>query len=491
MELARSRILVRTLLLAVITLLVLGSPGVTGAQDDDGRAPVYHVMISGEIDLGLPAYLDRAIGEAEAAGATALIIEIDTPGGRLDAVIQMRGSIIDTDLRTIALVDSTAFSAGALVAISSEEIWMTPGSVMGAATPVMGGTGEVADEKTISAVRATFEAAAEENGRDPQVAAAMVDTRIVVEGLVGNEELLTLTVSQAVEFGYADGVVTNLDDLIVELGFDDQELVMVTLGFAEQIVRFITSSVIAGLLFTIGLLLIIGDLFSGGIGIVAGIGVVMLAVFFWGHLLAGLAGWEDIALVVLGLLLIAVEVFVLPGFGVAGILGLISLSIGGFLAMIYREFEFVTNADMLRAGLTMGLAVLGVALGMIAILMLVARRGPPSGLVLQARLAGGDAVTERGSTGWLNFFDGNERLERDTFADAAELPAEPLHSMVGATGTAMSDLRPGGLAEIDGQRVDVVTSGEFVARGEHIQVVRDERYRRVVRRIEAPDRTRG
>jgi membrane-bound serine protease (ClpP class) len=115
-------------------------------------------------------------------------------------------------------VDSTAFSAGALVAIASDEIYMTPGAVIGAATPVLGGTGEVADEKTISAVRATFESTAEENGRDPQVAAAMVDTRIEIEGLVTDEELLTLTVSEAVEFGYAEGTVANLDALLVELG---------------------------------------------------------------------------------------------------------------------------------------------------------------------------------------------------------------------------------------------------------------------------------
>ena len=196
-------------MLLLVPLAVLGGSG-SARGSTAGEGPVYVMRITGTIDLGLAPYVDRVVAEAEDDGAVAIIIEIDTPGGRLDAVIQMRDTIIDTDVRTVALVDASAFSAGALVAIASDEIYMTPGAVLGAATPVLGGTGEVADEKTISAVRATFESTAEENGRDPQVAAAMVDTRVEIDGLVTDEELLTLTVSEALEFGYAEGVVADL-----------------------------------------------------------------------------------------------------------------------------------------------------------------------------------------------------------------------------------------------------------------------------------------
>jgi membrane-bound serine protease (ClpP class) len=479
-----SRVLVRAVMLMIVPLAVLGVPGSGSAQGDtaDLDGPVYLVDVSGTIDLGLAPYLDRVIGEAENEGAAAIIIEIDTPGGRLDAVIQMRDTIIDTDVRTIALVDATAFSAGALVAIASDEIYMTPGSVMGAATPVLGGTGEVADEKTISAVRATFESAAEQNGRDPRVAAAMVDTRIEIEGLVTDEELLTLTVSEALEFGYAEGVVANLDELLEELGLLDNELVATSLSFAEQLVRFLTNPLLAGLLLLGGFLLIIGDLFSGGVGIAALGGVVLLSIFFWGHLLAGLAGWEDIALVVLGIALIAVEVFVLPGFGVAGILGLISLGTGAFLAMIFRDFDFVTNDDLWRAGLTVGLTLMAAAVGIVLLVMLVSRRGPPSGLVLSTRLGSGEAVTERTNSGWLGWFDSNIRLEPDRIDRPIGTETNPDDSLVGATGLAVSDLRPGGIVEIDGHRLDVVTSGEFLPAGVAVEVVRDDRYRRVVRK---------
>jgi len=483
MRLAWSRVFVRALVLLVVPLTVLGSPGSGGAQADADDGPVYAMRITGTIDLGLAPYVDRVVAAAEDAGAVAIIIEIDTPGGRLDAVIQMRDTIIDTDVRTVALVDAAAYSAGALVAISSDEIYMTPGAVLGAATPVLGGTGEVADEKTISAVRAAFESAAEENGRDPRVAAAMVDTRIEIDGLVTGEELLTFTVSEAIEFGYAEGVVANRDALLVELGLDDNELVVTSLSFAEQLVRFLTNPLLAGLLLLGGFLLIVGDFFSGGLGIAALGGLALLSIFFWGHLLAGLAGWEDIALVLVGIALIAVEVFVLPGFGVAGILGLIALGGGAFMAMIYRDFDFVTNDDLWRAGLTVGITLVAAVVGIVLLIMLVSRRGAPSGLVLSTRFGSGQTLIQRTSSGWLRWFGAEDRLEPDRIERPQGGEANAEWSLVGSTGVAVSDLRPGGIVDIDGHRIDAVTSGEYLPAGEAIEVIRDDRYRRVVRKV--------
>lgn len=488
MRLAGVRSLSRLLLVLLVPLAVLVSPGSSGAQagnDDAGdRAdrPVYVLRITGTIDLGSAPYVDRVVQEAEDRDAAAIIIEIDTPGGRLDAVIQMRDAIIGTSVRTIALVDASAYSAGALVAISSDEIYMTPGSVLGAATPVQGDTGEVADEKTISAVRAAFESAAEANGRDPQVAAAMVDTRVAVDGLVSDQELLTLTAVQASEFGYSEGTVAGRDALLTELGLEDNELVVTSLGFAEQLVRFLTNPIIAGLLLLAGSLLIISDLFSGGLGLGAVTGAAVLALFFWGHLFAGLAGWEDVALVVVGLALLAVEVFVVPGFGVPGVLGIISIGTGAFLAMLYRDFDFVSNDDIWRAGVTALLSMVGAVVGLVLLITLLSRRGAPSSLVLSARLGPGEPLTTRSSSGWLRWLNSDVRLESDRVERPDGAPVEPEHSLVGSFGTAVSDLRPGGIVEIDGHRVDVITSGEFVPAGSAIEVVRDERYRRVVRR---------
>jgi len=483
MRLAWSRVVFRALVLMIVPIGLFASPVSIGAQGVADDGPVYVMRVTGTIDLGLAPYVDRVVNSAEDHAAAAIIIEIDTPGGRLDAVIQMRDTIIDTEVRTVALVDSTAYSAGALVAIASDEIYMTPGAVLGAATPVLGGTGETADEKTISAVRAAFESAAEENGRDPRVAGAMVDTRVEIDGLVTDEELLTLTVSEAIEVGYADGAVANLDALLVELGLDDNEVVVVRLGFAEQLVRFLTNPLVAGLLLLGGFLLIVGDFFSGGLGIVALGGLAMLAVFFWGHLFAGLAGWEDIVLMLVGIALLAVEVFVLPGFGVAGILGLIALGAGAFMAMIYRDFDFVTSDDLWRAGLTVGITLVAAMVGIVLLITLVSRRGAPSGLVLSTRLGSGQTLTQRTSSGWLRWFGAEDRLEPDRIERPQGGEANAEWSLVGSTGVAVSDLRPGGIVDIDGHRIDAVTSGEYLPAGEAIEVIRDDRYRRVVRKV--------
>jgi membrane-bound serine protease (ClpP class) len=475
----------RSLFAVAVAMVVLGIPGRSTAQSDE-PGPVYVVDISGTIDLGLAPYLERVLGDAERAEAAAVLVEIDTPGGRLDAVLQMRDALVDSPLRTIALVDSTAFSAGALVAISCREIYMTPAAVMGAATPVDGVTGEVADEKTVSAVRSTFEATAEERGRDPRIAGAMVDPDVEVEGLVERGQLLTLTVTQAVDVGYAEGIVVDRAELLEELGLADREVVETSPSLAERLVRVITHPVVASLLLTIGLLVLVADMLSGGVGAGVAVGLGLLGLFFWGHMLAGLAGWEDVALVVVGLGLIAVEVFVVPGFGVPGILGLLALLGGAFLAMIYRDFDFVTRADLARAAATVAVTLIASVAGLAILLVLLSRRGPRGSLVLRARLGVGEPVMERAHGGWLRWFDATARLPSDIALPeaASDRVSDRSPSLLGATGVALSDLRPSGVADIGGRRVDVVTSGEYVRSGEAIEVVRDERYRRIVRRRE-------
>lgn len=487
----RRRRLWRLALVLAAASMALGGASPAGGQA--GGGPVYVVDVSGTIDLGLAPYLERVLGEAADAGAAAVVVEIDTPGGRLDAVLQMRDALLGSSVPTFALVESTAFSAGALVAIACEEIHMRPGSVMGAATPVEGGTGEVADEKTVSAVRSTFEATAEERGRDPAVAGAMVDPDVEVEGLVEPGQLLTLTTSQAVAVGYADGVVADRAALLDDLGLAGAEQVETSPSLAERLVRVITGPVVASLLLTVGMLALIADLLSGGVGVGVAAGLGLLALFFWGHMLAGLTGWEDLALVVLGLVLIAVEVLVVPGFGVPGILGLLSLLGGAFLAMVNRDLDFATSEDLVRAGLTVAVTFVGVVVGLFVLLAVLSRRGARPGLVLGARVGGGDVVTRREPSGWLRWFGAGASLpaDRSTRAEAPggggagggpAGPSEGERSLLGATGTALSDLRPSGVAEIDGERIDVVTLGDYVRAGERIEVVRDDHYRRVVRR---------
>lgn len=447
-----------------------------------GEGSVYVVEVTGTIDLGLAPFLERVLEEAEDAGAAAMIVEIDTPGGRLDAVLQMREALLDSPVRTLALVDGTALSAGALVALASEEIHMTPGAVIGAATPVVGGSGETADEKVVSAVRTVFASTAELRGRDPRVAEAMVDPDVAVEGVVEAGDLLTLTAAEAQGVGYADGLVADRGALLDAVGLADREVVERSPSLAERTVRFVTNPVVASLLITLGMWLVLGDLLTGGVGVAAAAGVALLAIFFGGHMLAGLAGWEDVALVAVGVALIALELLVVPGFGVPGILGLAALLGGAFLAMLNRDFDFVTQDQLVRAALSVGASFVLLVAGSVAMLALLSRTGRRDGLVLRAQVGIGAPVTERGGSGWLRWLGGTARLEPDR-PEPGERRA-PEGPLVGAVGTALSDLRPSGVADIGGQRRDVVTTGEYVARGDSVEVVREEGYRTVVRRRE-------
>jgi membrane-bound serine protease (ClpP class) len=489
--------------LRLVALLTLAS-GLALVVTDVGRAQdagaVHLVDISGDIDLGLAPFLDRVLREAEQTGAEAVVLDINTPGGRLDAVLQMRDSLLDSPVRTVAFVDRTALSAGALIALSSDEIYVAPGAVIGAATPV-DGAGVPGDEKVVSAVRSVFRSTAEQQGRDPLIAEAMVDPDVVVEGLVGSGELLTLTASEALEVGYADGQAADLEGLLDELGLADRERVETSISLAERLARLVSNPLVAPLLLAAGVLLLIGDLLSGGVGVGAAAGVALLGTFLGGHLIAGLAGWEDVALVAVGVVLLLVEVFVIPGFGVAGVLGLTAILGGGFLATISRDFDVVGTEQLVRAGVTVGVAFVAIAVGLIVLMMVVTRRGGPSRLTLGATLGDGQPVTERSSRGWLGWFDADAVLASDREEIAAGALAGPDEgtpdgaaaavrqphiprpdARPGATGVALTDLRPAGVAEIAGRRVDVVTEGEYLKAGDRIEVLVDEGYRRVVRR---------
>jgi membrane-bound serine protease (ClpP class) len=484
-------------LLALTSGLGLLASDIGRAQDDGA---VYLVDISGDIDLGLAPFLERVLGEAEEAGAEAVLLDINTPGGRLDAVLQMRDSLLASPVRTIAFIDRTALSAGALIALSSDEIYVAPGAVFGAATPV-DGAGVPGDEKVVSAVRSVFRSTAEQQGRDPLIAEAMVDPDVVVDGLVESGELLTLTASEALEVDYADGQATDLPALLEQLGLADRDLVETSISLAERLARLVSNPLVAPLLLAAGVLLLIGDLLSGGVGVGAAVGVALLGAFLGGHLIAGLAGWEDVALVAVGVVLLLVEVFVIPGFGVAGVLGLAAILGGGFLATISRDFDVVGTDQLVRAGMTVGAAFVVIAIGLIVLMTIVTRRGGPKRLTLGATLGDGVPATERSSRGWLGWFDVDAVLDSDREEiaagalagpgedgpDGATAPVRLPHipradARPGATGVALTDLRPAGVAEIAGRRVDVVTEGEYLKAGDPLEVLVDEGYRRVVRR---------
>lgn len=462
--------------MAGVGFILLGLLSMTApafAQTSGGEVRI--VEVQGTIDLGLAPFIDRAISEAEEDGASAVVLDINTPGGRLDATFQIRDTLLGADLPTIAFINGDAFSAGALISLAAEHIYMTPGSTIGAATPVTG-TGETADEKNVSAVRSTFRSTAETRGRDPQIAEGMVDPSVEVEGLVDDETLIAMTSGEALEWGISDGTVETIEAALAEIGIEGASVEEVSQSWAETFVRVITEPVVASLLFSVGSLLVIVDILSGELSPLSAVGAGGLALFFWGHFIAGLAGWEGILLVLLGLALIAIELFIIPGFGIFGILGIAAMAGGLFISVIG---DITVASDLRRAAYTAAGAVVLMLFGIVMMLVFLPSMVRFRGLVLQTTVGRDDPTPpEPGYRKWFRSGDDDEPA-------AVVGKTEEVHqSLVGQRGRALSDLRPGGFARIGHKRVDVVTQGDYIQQGDLIEVVADDQYRRVVAKVD-------
>ncbi|MGH7504517.1 MAG: SDH family Clp fold serine proteinase, partial [Longimicrobiales bacterium] len=217
--------------LAALTWLVV-RPGPRAAEQ---AAVVYRIPVHGVIELGLAPFVTRSVSEAEAAAARAIVLDIETPGGRIDAAQQIVDALRETEVPVYAFVNRRALSAGAMIALASDRIYMRDGAIMGAATPVTG-AGEKAPEKIVSVMRSEMRTLAEEQGLDPRIAEAMVDEEIAIEGVVEQGKLLTLTTEEAVRLGYAQEVA-DLNALLASIGAPALAVHTTEVNWAENVVR--------------------------------------------------------------------------------------------------------------------------------------------------------------------------------------------------------------------------------------------------------------
>jgi membrane-bound serine protease (ClpP class) len=438
--------------LVAVGLLCLPGPAPLHAQS---RPVVYVAPIEGMIDLGLAPFVRRVVDEAEQAGAAAVVFKINTFGGRVDAAVLIRDTLLGAKVKTVAFIDKRAISAGALISLACHVIAMGEGGTIGAATPVqVGGTNRGAqptDEKAVSYVRKEFRSTAEFRKRPPLIAEAMVDADVVIPGLIDKGKLLTLTTTEALEHKMAEVRADTLEAVLKHLALEGAEVRRVSENWAEQLVRFLTHPILSSLLMTVGMLGIIVELRTPGFGVPGALGITSLALFFWGHWLVRLAGWEEILLVALGLVLLAVELFVTPGFGVLGIAGIVALLAGLTLSLI-------------GAGATVELVMSAIA--RVAVSLLIALAASVAALRFLPRLPYGRRLI----------------LDTGLGADAGYASApESDHRWLGAQGTAVSPLRPAGIADLAGKRVDVVSQGEWIDAGAAIEVMRVDGNRIVVR----------
>jgi membrane-bound serine protease (ClpP class) len=486
-----------------ITMLLLAICFATLAS----AADVYVVEIRKDIGKGLREYIRSGIKTAEKNYADAIIFDISTFGGAVAAMEDIVDDIYNTDIPTIAYVNSKAISAGAMIAISCDQIVMRSGGTLGDAAPVYMG-GQEAPEKVVSVIRAKIRAIAQRQGRNADIAEAMVDkNRVLVKigdeivALVADDynkkmeagelmpedvivpegELLTLTTDEALEYGFADARAENIDELlemyeIVKIkdeykaltsdaiikmkseGVEIEEIMSlagakikrIKMTLAERLAIFITSPMISAMLLTFGGLGLLIELRTPGFGFPGMIGIISLGLFFGGHTIANVnASYAALAFVI-GLGLLMLEILVIPGFGIAGISG-IGLMLGGIL------FIFGESYEPEEAILWLSISFIAtVGLGIVAFYTL-----PKTRTWQQFVLS----TAENSELGY-------------------QAPSRELENYAGKTGRALTPLRPAGTAIIDGSRVDVVTEGGFISRDMPVKVVRVEGMKVIVQEIE-------
>ncbi len=426
---------------------------------------IYTIDLKREIGSTSWIHIQRGFAQAEKLNAACIILDMNTYGGQVVFADSIRSKILNSHIPVHVFINNNAASAGALIAIACQKIFMRSGSNIGAAT-VVDQTGEAAPDKYQSYMRATIRATAEAHGKDtiiaanndtifqwrrnPLIAEAMVDERVVVPNLSEKGFLLTFTAQEAEANGYCDGIAESLEDVIAQLGYQNCEIKHYEPSSWDSIKGFLTNPMVHGILIMIIIAGIYFELQTPGIGFPLLASAVAAVLYFAPLYVDGLAAHWEIALFVVGLILLAVELFVLPGFGIAGVLGIIAALLGLVLALVNNinfNFEGVEVPALGEATITV---FLGLLLG-VAICVWFS--------------------SKIGSKGFLRKVAMNKSLDSED--GYVGVPTEPV-ALVGSIGTAATDLRPSGKVLLNNIHYDAVSEEGFIEKGTQIQITRYE-----------------
>ena len=427
---------------------------------------IYTVPIEGTIDLGLPPFIKRVISQAESDNAKAIIFDINTFGGRVDAATQIKDAILSSKVMTIAYINRRAISAGALISLSCEKIYMTEGGLIGAATAV-DMSGKKGSEKVISFMREEMASTAEKTGRSKEIARGMVDEELtfthlllngdslMVNDIEGRKEgkLISLTTEQAIKYKIADGKAGTITELIEVLGYSESEIIENRENWSEKIVRFLTDPVVASLLTTFGFLGILFELQSPGWGIPGIVGLICLVLSLSASYIAQLATMSDMLFIITGLGLIMLEAFIIPGFGIVGISGIGVMLYGLYLLLI---------PDIPVGEEVLGQAMDGFLIGLI---------GAVIGLYLLIRVL-------LKTNFWKQLTSPENQIKERVDKNLLDW-----ESFIGEVGSSETDLHPSGWVKIKGKRVFVVSEGDFIEKGEDVKVLSADKNRILVRKL--------
>ena len=426
------------------------------AQSEKKKVMV--MEIKAEIDPRMSRYVKLALEHAEKTNADIIIIDMDTFGGALNDAKEIVDRLMDEKKPVWVFINSDAASAGALISIACDSIYMSPGATIGAAT-VVTGTGEAAPDKYQSYMRSIMRSTAEEKGRDPHIAEGMVDENVVIDSLKQAGKVITFTTNEAIENGYCEAKVESITEILHRNNIKSYELETFELGASEKIIAIFLNPFISGIL----ILIIIGGIYfelqTPGIGFPLFAALTALVLYLVPYYLNGLAEYWEIIALFIGIILLILEIFVIPGFGIAGVLGITLTLLSLILIMLNNDFfnfEFVPMGDIIVATM----ATIGGITGGVLLLFF-----------------GGARITKTKAFQRIALNDTQEKSEGYTVNTLSD-------TLIGKKGIAYTVLRPGGKVIIDDEIYDAFTRGDYVEKSEPIEVIGNEGITLKVKRSE-------
>jgi membrane-bound serine protease (ClpP class) len=457
-----------TSLTATLIIVSAAALSLRAQSDPDTTTLVYMCKMDKMIAAPLWRSVKKSFAQADTMHTDYMLIRMNTYGGQVDIADSIRTLILNYDIPVMVFIDNQAISAGALIAIAADSIYMRPGGSIGAAT-VVNQTGEKMPDKYQSFMRGMMRSTAEAHGkkpvvtdgdttwvwhRDPEIAQAMVDPSIVLKGIVDTGQVLTLTALEAIKYGFCEGEANNVDEVLEKAGIKNYTIRELKLTSVDKIIIFLVNPIVSGIL----IMLIIGGIYfelqSPGVGFPLAAAIVAALLYFAPLYLEGMAENWHLIIFIAGIILVLVEIFAIPGFGVTGILGIIGIVTGLTFVMIDKiVFKFGPSGDGVREVVSaFAIVILAAVFSFIFSLWLSRKLFSPNRLF--GSLALETAV--RQSDGFISF---------DT---------EKLKSLVGKNGTAHTVLRPAGKVLIDGEVYPAVAETGFIPRGSEIFVRREE-----------------
>ena len=431
------------------------------------KALIYTYAIKENIAAPAWRTTQEAFEEALALEADAVILQLNTYGGEVSAADSIRTKLLNAPMPVHVFIDDNAASAGALIAIACDSIYMKPGGKIGAAT-VVNQTGEQVPDKYQSYMRATMRATAEAHGkdtiitgsdtiiswhRDPAIAEAMVDPKLYVEGVSDTGQVLTFTASEAITHGFCEGTAGSIEEVISELGFEEYELRTYEPSGMDKVIGFLINPLVSGVL----IMIIIGGIYfelqSPGVGFALGASIVAALLYFAPLYLEGMAENWELVLFIVGIILIMVEIFAIPGFGIAGVAGIIAMITGLTLSLI----DNVVFEDPEFTGEGLGILMKSLSLVLVAVLL----------GVIFSLWATRKLLT---TTAFGNLSLKSEQRTEEGFIGVGT----EQRGLVGEEGVAQTILRPSGRVMIKGKLYDAKSEYGFIDKGEPIRVIRYE-----------------